>query len=113
MIECLTFCFESGCITVEIKVIILEFVDGLEVFPWIPDRPIPFLLANGLNTWLDPLFIDYMKNESHWWKVCLGVPYATSLWQAGDSIENNGKFKTDWYHHKDELFMWKYERWVE
>ncbi len=60
-----------------------------------------------------PLFIDYINNVSNWWKVCLGVPYATSFWQVGDSAENNGIFKTKWYHLKVELLMWKYERGVE
>ncbi len=59
---------------------------------------------------MDPLFINYINNEGHHWKVCLGVPYATSLWQVGDSAQNNGTFKTEWYGLKDELLIWKYER---
>jgi hypothetical protein len=41
-------------------------------------------------------------------KVCLGVPYATTLWQVGDASEQNGMVKLEWYHEKRELFTWKY-----
>ncbi len=45
--------------------------------------------------------------------MCLGVPYATSLWQVGDLAENNGTFKTEWYQEKDRLLLWKNEREME
>ncbi len=109
MIECLTFCSESGGITAEIQLKILEYFDAKEVFPRIPDGPILFLLVDGHNTYLDPLFINYISNESCWQKVYFGVSCVTSLWQVGDSAENNGTFKTKWYCLKDELLMWKYE----
>jgi hypothetical protein len=42
-------------------------------------------------------------------KVCLGIPYAATLWQVGgDSSEQNGIMKLEWYHEKRELLMWKY-----
>ncbi len=41
------------------------------------------------------------------------MPYATSLWQVGDSAENNGTFKTEWYREKDKLLLWKYKRGME
>ena len=53
-------------------------------------------------TKLTSLKVDYINNESHPWKVCLGVPYATTLWQVGDASEQNGKFKSEWYREKDE-----------
>ncbi len=107
-IHCLTYCSESGGITTKILIKILKYFDTNNVFPRYPGGPIPFLLVNGHNTRLDPLFIDYINDSSHWWKVCLGVPYATSLWQVGDSSENNGTFKTEWYRLKDKLLLHKY-----
>ncbi len=112
-IECLTFCSETGGITAEILVKVLQYFDEKEVFRRTPGGPIPFLLVDGHNNRFDPIFLHYINDNSHQWKVCLGVPYATLLWQVGDSAENNGTFKTEWYWLKDQLLMWKYERGVE
>ncbi len=112
-INCLTFCSDSGGITTEILVKVLKHFDEKEVFPYIPGGPIQFLIVDGHNTCLDPLFIDYINDKGHCWKVFLGVPYATSLWQVRDSAQNNGSFKMEWYLVKDELMVWKYERgWI-
>ena len=35
------------------------------------------------------------------------MPYATSLWQVGDSSEQNGTAKTEWYRTKKELIDFK------
>ena len=32
-------------------------------------------------------------DKEQWWTVCIGVPYATHLWQVADSSEQNGCFK--------------------
>jgi hypothetical protein len=42
---------------------------------------------------LSPVFVDYITNPDHPWQVNLGIPYATSYWQVGDSSEQNGYFK--------------------
>ncbi len=73
----------------------------------------PFLLVDGHNTCVDPHFLDYINNNNHQGKVCLGVPYATLLWQVGNSAENNKTFKSEWYCEKDKLLLWKYERGME
>mgnify|MGYP000485143821 CR=1 FL=1 len=112
-IDCLTFCSESGGITTEILIKVLKYFDDSNVFPQVPGGPTPFLLVDGHNTCFDPRFLEYINNTNHQWKVCLGVPYATSLWQVGDSAENNGTFKTEWYQEKDRLLLWKYEREME
>jgi len=111
--ETLTFCSESGRITTEILIKVLEYFDKNNVFPRSPGGPTPFLFVDGHNTCFDPRFLEYIDNTNHWWNVCFGVLYATSLWQLGDSAENNGAFKTVWYHEKEKLLLWKYERWVE
>ena len=109
-VPCLTFCSESGGITAEILVKILTKFDKMDLFPRVPGGPIPVLLVDGHQTRLDPLFIDYINGQNHRWKVCLGVPYATNLWQVGDAAENNGTFKTNWYRAKEQLLLYKYER---
>jgi hypothetical protein len=40
--------------------------------------------------------------------VCLGVPYATTLWQVGDALEQSGMVKLEWYREKRRLLTWKY-----
>ncbi len=56
------------------------------------------------------MFVEYINNKNHTWKVCLGVPYATTLWQGqvGDASEQNGMAKLEWYREKRELLSWKY-----
>ena len=77
-IPCATFVSEGGGITAEILVEILMILDKLEVFPRI-EGAIPFILLDGCLTWLNPLFLAYVNNPDHKRKVCLGVPYATTL----------------------------------
>jgi hypothetical protein len=38
-------------------------------------------------------FLQYVKNESHNWFCCFGIPYATYIWQVGDASALNGEFK--------------------
>ena len=42
--------------------------------------------------------------------MCLGVPYAASYWQVGDSHEQNGTFKTNWYQAKRQVISWHNDR---
>ena len=56
---------------------------------------IPVIVIDCHQSRLDPAFIAYINNPAHLWKVCLGVPYATSLWQVGDASEKNGAAKTE------------------
>ena len=59
---------------------------------------------------MDPTLIAYINNIEHRWKVCFDVPYATLLWQVEDWADNNRIFKSEFYHTKDELLLWKYEQ---
>ena len=91
-----TYVSESGGITVDIFVAVRTILDELDVFP--RDSGIYlFMLINGHSSSLDPKFLTCINNSNHQWKVCLGVPYATYLWQVGDSKEQNGKFKGECY----------------
>ena len=65
------------------------------------------LLVDGHQSRLDPKFLTYINDQGHRWKVCLGVPYATSLWQVGESSEQNGTAKTEWHRAKQELIGFK------
>jgi len=53
----------------------------------------PFLLLDGHGSRFELPFLEYILDDAHKWKVCIGVPYGTSYWQVGDSTEQNGCFK--------------------
>ena len=66
------------------------------------------MILDGNQSLLDTKFINYINDNGHPWKICLGVPYATVLWQVGDASEQNGKFKTKWYNAKLKLMVFKF-----
>ena len=105
VVDCLTFASESGGITGAILVKILEYFDGLQLFQRTPGGPIPMLIVDGHQSRLDPKFVSYINNKSHEWRVCLGMPYATVLWQVGDASEQNGKFKMEWTRVKEWMMV--------
>jgi phage terminase small subunit len=110
IIPCATYITEGGGISGEILVSILQTLDDLDVFPRVPGGPVPVLIIDGHESRLDPMFLTYINGEGHVWKVCLGVPYATSYWQVGDSAEQNGTFKVCWYREKRILVRYKSDR---
>jgi hypothetical protein len=109
VVDCLTFSSESGGISGDILVDILKYFDQIDLFPRVDGGPIPVLIVDGHQSRLDPKFVDYINDSGHKWKVCLGVPYATTLWQVGDASEQNGFVKTEWYREKAKLLLWKNE----
>jgi hypothetical protein len=74
-------------------VAILSHLDLLGIYGCTEGGPIPFLVVDDHELQLSPVFVDYITNKDHTWRVNLGIPYATSYWQAGDSSEHNGYFK--------------------
>jgi hypothetical protein len=63
----------------------------------------PFLLLDGHGSRLQLPFLQYIHSEEHPWHVCLGLPYGTSFWQVGDSLEQNRAFKMNLTKAKREL----------
>ena len=85
---------EKGSITPEILKDILKTIDDLEVFQTYRDNgAVPFLLVDGHQSRFHSTFLEYITDDAHPWKVSIGVPYGTSLWQVGDSPQQNGRFK--------------------
>ena len=99
IIPCLMYASKSGGITGAILVSVLTEFDSRDMFPRV-NGLIPGLVVDGHQSRLDPVFVGYINNPAHPWKVCLGVPYAMSLWQVGDASEQNGRAETMWYHEK-------------
>ena len=77
---------ESGSITSQIIVEMLQTIDSNKLFPW-NDGVKPFLLLDGHGSQLELPFLNYINNPANHWIACIGVPYGTSLWQVGDSQE--------------------------
>ena len=73
IVDCLTFASESGGITGEILVKVLQHFDGIDLFPREKDGPIPMLIVDSHQRRLDPQFVDYKNDKGHKWKVCLGL----------------------------------------
>ena len=88
---------------------VLQHFDGIDLFPREKDGPILMLIVDGHQSHLDPFFVEYINNREDRWKVCLGVPYATTLWQVDDASEQNGFVTSEWYREKAKLVVWKTE----
>ena len=50
------------------------------------------LLIDGHGSCFKLPFVKYVTHKNHEWIVRIGVPYGTSLWQVGDSSEQNGSY---------------------
>jgi hypothetical protein len=57
------------------------------------DGSTPFLLLDGNFSRFQLPFLEYVNGCNHKWKVCIGVPYGTHLWQVHDASSKNGCFK--------------------
>jgi hypothetical protein len=84
-------CSQSASMTTEILTDILKHID--RHVPFDRSERCPFLLLDGHHSRFGLEFLTYIRNPQHKWTVCLGCPYATHLWQVGDSSEQNGAFK--------------------
>jgi len=71
----------------------LKCIDELDVFDRTADGRRPFLLLDGHHSRMELPFLDYIHGTGHKWVVCIGVPYATHLWQVADASQLNGCFK--------------------
>ena len=98
---------ENGSITSELLCSMLKHIDDCCVFDR-TDGVLPFLLLDSHGSRFKLLFLEYtndMVEEGHKWCVCIGVPYGTSVWQVGDSAEQNGSFKMAMVRAKMKLFQ--------
>lgn len=50
-------------------------------------------------------FVQFINHSDTKYCMTIGVPYGTSYWQVGDSVEQNGCFKMATYRAKDELLQ--------
>ena len=94
VIPCMIRYSPGGGITPQILTDILKTIDSLGVFDKEREEGIrPFLLLDGHQSRFSIPFLEYITDPAHPWKVCIGVPYGTALWQIGDSVHQNGRYK--------------------
>ena len=105
-VPCLTRWSPKGSITGDILVDIVSTLDTLSVFDRSEGRK-PFLLLDGYGSRFALNFVQYVTDPLREWAVCIGVPYGTSLWQVGDSSEQNGSYKIELARGKNELIKKK------
>jgi hypothetical protein len=53
------------------------------------------LLCDGYDSQCEELIIDYTLESNTHLTCCISVPYGTSVWQIGDSVEQNGAFEVE------------------
>jgi hypothetical protein len=107
-VPCMTVFSEGGGMTGPLLTKIFKTLDTLTLFD--DDRKAgfkPYVILDGHMSRFHLEFLQYINNPSHPWSVVIGVPYGTSLWQVGDSSEQNGAFKMELTKGKDELMKKK------
>ena len=86
----------------------LQWID-VHFFERTSDSPTPCILLDGHSSRLELPFLSYVTNVKHRWYPLIGTPYGTSIWQVGDSVEQNGCFKMHQYDYKNMLLNKKRE----
>ena len=96
---------DGGGINGDILTDILKTIDQLDIFAEDRRNGVkPFILLDGHQSRFSLPFLTYITNASHPWKVSIGVPYGTALWQVGDSSQQNGRFKVRLSEEKKDCY---------
>jgi hypothetical protein len=81
----------KASITSNLLADMLKFIDDCSVFDCSVAKL--FLLLDGHGSRMMLPFLQYINNPQHEWVCCIGVPYATHIWQVGGASGLNGAFK--------------------
>lgn len=111
-IPCMVRWTPKGSITSQILAESLQHIDSFEIFDRTNGK-YPFLLLDGHQSRFELPFLDYVCDNQHKWQVCIGVPYGTSLWQVGDSKEQNGSYKIALARAKKDFFEKKLRLFID
>jgi hypothetical protein len=102
-IPCFLGASPKASITSELLMSMLKYMDELDLFE--RSTCTPFLLLDGHGSRMQLPFLKYINEPSHKWVCCIGVPYATHIWQVADASELNGLFKIELTRAKRE-YLW-------
>jgi hypothetical protein len=81
----------KASITSNLLADMLKFIDDWGIFDCNVAKPFLLLDEHGSRMMLP--FLKYINDPEHEWVCCIGVPYATHIWQVGDASGLNGSFK--------------------
>jgi hypothetical protein len=88
-------CSKNGSIMSQSLTNMLKRMDDLMLFDRRDGRN-PFLLCDRHGIRFKEPLLEYTLESNRPWNWCIGVPYYdTSVWQLGDSVEQNGTFKIE------------------
>ena len=111
MVPCMCRWTPKGGINGSILLDIIATLDALCVFDEDMKAGVkPMLLLDAHGSHFELPFLQYINDTNTEWVVCIGVPYGTSLWQVGDSSEQNGSYKMACAKFKRRLFKMKRDR---
>ena len=79
-------CSPHGGITSQILADMLKWID-MYYLQRTPSSPTPCLILDGHSSRFEIPFLSYVTNSEHKWYLLIGIPYVTSIWQFGDSVE--------------------------
>ena len=92
-VPCLHRWSKKGVITTDILVDILKALNERHIFDEDRENGVkPLLLVDGHGSRFELPFLRHISDEVYEWTVVIGVPYGTTIWQVGDSPEQNGAF---------------------
>jgi hypothetical protein len=106
-VPALIACNPKGSITSEILREAVERMDALRLYERVPGGQIPFVLFDAHDSRLQVPFLQYVNDEEHKWKVCIGLPNGTGKWQVGYSSKQNGQWKTEMAREKGKRALYK------
>jgi hypothetical protein len=108
-IPCFVCLSPNASITSELLAKMLSTIDEAGVFVRNEEVGIPSFSSTATTVETRLPFLNYINDPAHLWKVCIGVPYATHMWQPHDRSELNGTFKTQMYQVKEKYLRAKLE----
>jgi hypothetical protein len=65
------------------------------------------MICDGHGSRFEEPFMKYTLESNRPWTCCIGVPYGTSMWQLGNSAEQNGKFNIESWKAKSDTVRCK------
>ena len=101
-------CSPHGGITSQILADMLKWIDTYYL-QRAPSSPTPCLILDGHSYRFELPLLSYVTHSEHKWYPLIGIPYGTSIWQVGDSVEQNGCFKMHQYDYKNSVLNKKRE----
>ena len=104
--------YPKGSISSKILTEALKYLYHLNIFERRQYGPTPFGLLEGHGSRLHLPFLEYINSstpdEQRKWMFTFGTPYATDVWQVGDSCHQNGCWKMAMTVEKDSLLHSKH-----